>query len=65
MHPCCQPWLDAQLHALSAFSSAPNGCMRIDRRLLGLYHALHIQLRMHMCEDLRVALLVDMHAAFL
>ncbi len=33
--------------------------------LLGLYLALHIQLQMHMCEDLRVALLVDMNAALL
>ncbi len=50
-------------HALSAFSSAANGC--IDQTLLGLYLALHIQLQMHMCEDVTLALLVDMNAALL
>ncbi len=50
-------------HALKALSSAVNGC--IDQMLLGLYLALHIHLQIHMCEDLRVALLVDMNAALL
>ncbi len=50
-------------HALSAFGSAADDC--INQMLLGLYLALHGYLQMHMCEDLRVALLVYMNAALL
>ena len=50
-------------HAVTAISSAANS--GLNQTFLELYLAMQTQLQMHMCEDLRVALLVDTNAALL